>query len=68
MIPMPFIRIAIRYLAAAMVAWGWLAEDQAAMIANDADLVQAVAIFGGAVAAVITERWYWLARKFGWEK
>ena len=68
MIPAPFVRIAMRYLSAELVAGGWLAEDQAAMIANDPDIVQVVAMIGGAIPAILTAGWYWLGRRLGWEK
>lgn len=66
--PTPFIRIALRYLAAALVAWGYLADEQAAMIANDPDLVQAVAMVAGWLSGAVAEVWYYAAHKFGWEK
>lgn len=66
--PAPFIRIALRYLAAALVAWGYLAEDQAALIADDPDLVMALTMVAGWLVGAFTEVWYYAARKFGWEK
>lgn len=61
------IRILLRYIAAALIAHGYLSADSADF-ASDPDIVEFVEIaLGGAVGAA-TEAWYYLARRFGWDR
>lgn len=62
------IRIALRYIAAALVAKGVFEPSVGAQIAGDVDLQNLFEIAAGGVFAGLAEGWYWLARKFGWEK
>ncbi|MCB1341374.1 MAG: hypothetical protein KDK24_09985 [Pseudooceanicola sp.] len=56
----PFIRIALRYAAGALMARGWFTEADAALFLDDE--------FVGAMVAVFNEAWYALAVKRGWAK
>lgn len=69
----PFIRIALRYLAGALVAYGLVPADLAEELARDPDVVGAamdavnwLAVFAGAALAGGIEWVYGLARKHGW--
>lgn len=55
----PFIRIALRVLAGYLIGKG-VSEDTASILYSDATI--------GAVVLLISEGWYMLARRFGWEK
>ena len=59
-------RILLRYLAAALVARGFLADDLGTMLSGDADVMSAVTAGLGIAMAAAVEGWYVLARKFGW--
>lgn len=56
----PFIRIVLRYLSAALIAKGYFGESDAALFVDE-ELI-------GAIVAGVNEGWYFLARKYGWEK
>ena len=69
----PFIRIALRYIAGALVAYGLLPADIANDLANDPDVIGVAMdavnwalIAGGAALAGAIEWVYGLARKKGW--
>lgn len=55
-------RIALRYIAAALVAHGWLSPEDGSMLAMDPDVQMMV---GMAVGAAV-EAWYGLAKQFNW--
>lgn len=59
-------RILLRYIAAALVAKGFLSDDLGASISGDTDMLSAVSLGLGAVIGAATEGWYWLAKRFGW--
>lgn len=61
-----FIRIGLRYVAALLIARGFLDPALGNALAADADVLQALHILAGAVAALAAEGWYWLAKRFGW--
>lgn len=61
-------RIALRYVAAALIAKGLLAPEMGAQITNDPDLAAALQVILGLLSAGAAEGWYYLARKFGWSK
>lgn len=63
-----FARILLRYLAAVLVARGFMTDDIGTMLTGDADVLSAVTAGLGLVMAAAVEGWYVLARKFGWEK
>lgn len=58
----PLSRIALRYIAGALVAYGLINEEQATMIAFDPDYAM---LIGAAMAAVV-EGVYAVAKRFGW--
>lgn len=60
------VRIALRYVAGALVSYGVLAPDDAAVITGDPELEQALVVAAGAVIGFATEVAYRLARKLGW--
>lgn len=59
-----FVRIAVRYGAGYLVLKGLLSPEDGATFTTDPDVQMLV----GAVAAALTEGWYMLARKYGWQK
>jgi len=59
-------RILLRYLAMALVMWGWLRPADAAVVQADSDLRMIVEIGLGLAIAIGTELWYWAAKRFGW--
>ncbi len=61
-------RIALRYIAGALVAKGLLTADDAIAIKTDPDLVELVTAGLGIAIGVGTEWFYALARKLGWER
>lgn len=56
----PFVRIGLRILGGFLIGKGWVDEETVAMFSTT-EIV-------GAVSLMISEGWYVLARKFGWEK
>jgi hypothetical protein len=63
----PFIRIFLRYLSGVLVAKGLFSSDDATVF-SDPDLVSAIEAGIGFAIGAMTEYYYYLARKFGWEK
>lgn len=61
----PFIRIALRWLAGALIAAGYLTADNSSLFA-DPELVSAIAYGAGALCGMVAEGWYMLAKRFGW--
>lgn len=61
-----FIRIGLRYVAAFLVARGLLDPGLGDAVATDPDVLAAAHIVGGALAALVAEGWYWLAKRMGW--
>ena len=56
----PFIRIAVRYLAGALIAKGYFDQGDAGLF-MDPELI-------GAIVALVNEGWYFMARRLGWAK
>lgn len=61
------IRIALRYVAAALVSHGLLSADMTDF-SYDPDIAEAIQVGIGAVVAAAAEGWYYLAHRFGWAK
>lgn len=61
------IRILLRYVAAALIAHGFLSAESADF-ASDPDVVDAVQIAAGALIGAAVEAWYYFARRFGWDR
>ncbi len=61
-----FLRILLRYVAAALVARGFLSHDVGDLVSTDPDLSQAIEIVAGGVGMAIAEGWYYLAKRLGW--
>lgn len=67
-------RIVLRYAAGALVAYGMIEADLGKTLAADKDVYGlllvavdfAVATLPGLVVGVVSETWYWFAKKFGW--
>jgi hypothetical protein len=59
-------RIVLRYIAAALVAYGILTIDMEYTVANDADLQIGIEVVVGLGIGAVTEAWYAIARRFGW--
>lgn len=64
----PIARIILRYVAMALVARGIFTAEDASTLSSDGDLLNAIEIGVGALIGVGTEAWYYLARKFGWNR
>ena len=62
------IRIALRYIAGALVFNGVLPDELGNSLMNDPQVIQVVNVGLGLAIASATEAWYFLARKFGWAK
>lgn len=62
------IRIALRYLAGALVIKGLIPEAMGSQIAADPDILNVLEVASGVAFGAVAEGWYWLARKFGWAK
>jgi hypothetical protein len=62
------IRIALRYLAAALVAKGAFSPEIGDLLSNDPDMSIMVEIAAGAVVGRAAEAWYYLANRFGWAR
>ena len=60
------VRIALRYLAAYLVAKGVLDQALGDTLAMDPDFAAALTVVVGFLIGAATEGWYWLAKKFGW--
>lgn len=63
-----FIRIALRYLAALLIARGVLSPDMGDIITSDPEIAMALQLGGGALVGIVAEGWYYLARRFGWSR
>jgi hypothetical protein len=61
-----WVRIALRYLAAILVAHGWLVPEDARLIAGDPELAAALEIALGVLIGVCVETAYLIARRAGW--
>lgn len=59
------IRIGLRWLAGALVTYGWLAPDDVGIIA-DPELVSYLSMGVGMALGAVAEGWYYVARRFGW--
>ena len=57
-----FIRILLRYAAAALVARGLVSVEDGSTLATDPDVQFVIGLGIG----VVTEGWYWLAKRLGW--
>ena len=62
------VRIALRYVAAALIAKGVFTSEAGDMFAADPDIAQVVEVGLGLAFSALAEAWYYLARRFGWAK
>lgn len=63
----PFVRIFLRYLSGVLVAKGLFgAED--AQVLQDPELEASIATWLGLLMSGVTEYYYALAKRFGWDK
>lgn len=60
MITAPFVRIALRYGSAFLMAKGFFGDDAVGFFVDEEVI--------GLAVAVLNEAWYLAARRFGWEK
>lgn len=60
------IRILLRYVAAALVAKGFLSPGLGDQIAVDPDIASLIEIVAGGLAMAAAELWYFVAKRFGW--
>lgn len=61
-----FVRIFLRYLAAFLVARGYLSEGDGSLLSADPDLAMMLETGLGLLFGAVAEGWYALAKKFGW--
>lgn len=59
-------RIVLRYLVGGLVTWGLISVDLGAAITGDADVLSVVTVGLSIVAGLVTEGWYWAAKRLGW--
>jgi hypothetical protein len=59
-------RIFLRYLSGFLISAGLLLPADAAAIIGDPEIVNAVALALGTLAAAVTETAYALAKRWGW--
>ena len=64
----PIIRILLRYITLPLLYFGLITEPEAASIIAEPEIAQWVSLGLGTIAPVISEGWWWLARKFGWDR
>lgn len=62
------IRIALRYLAGALVAKGFLSPEDGSALAMDSELAQLLEVGAGLALGAAVEGFYYLANRFGWAK
>lgn len=62
------VRIFLRYLAGILVAKGFLAPEDGLQIASDPDISMLLQVALGALVGALSESWYYVARKLGWER
>lgn len=62
------VRILLRYGSGALVLHGVLSPDDGNAIVTDPDVAQLLEIGVGLGMGAISEGWYYLAHKFGWQK
>lgn len=63
----PLIRIALRYATFPLLYFGLINENEAADVIADPDFYQWVSLAVGMVAPILSEGWYWLAKRMGWD-
>ena len=61
------IRIALRWIAGALVSHGLLGEGMTGLF-DDPDIAMVVETGIGVAIGAIAEGWYYLANRFGWAK
>lgn len=64
----PLIRILLRYATAPLLYFGLINANEAGDLIADPEIAQWVSLGAGIAAPIITEGWYWLAKRFGWAK
>ena len=60
-----FLRIALRYIAAFLMARGVLSHDVGTALSADEDVIQAVELVLGSLVGVAAEVWLYAERRFG---
>jgi hypothetical protein len=64
----PLIRIALRYLTFPLLWLGWILPAEQQDIIADPELVSWISTGLGILAPIVAEGWWWMARKFGWDR
>jgi len=64
----PFVRILLRYLTLPLVLLGWVLPEEQAEIIGDPEVVFWTSQGLGFLAGLAAEGWYWLARRFKWDR
>lgn len=59
------VRIVLRYLSGALVAWGFVAPDTGPEVIADADLQTLLTVVVGLALGLLSEVWYRRARETG---
>ena len=64
----PIVRILLRYATAPLLYYGLINSNEASDLIADPQIAQWVSLAAGAVAPMVAEGWYALAKRWGWEK
>lgn len=62
-----FVRIALRYVAGLLVAYGFISAGDVGIILNDPALERELAAALGLLFGIVVESAYALARRLGWK-
>lgn len=60
-------RIALRYIAAILIARGIISADIGGTLGSDPDIQAGAEVLAGIVIAGAVEGWYWAAKRWGWK-
>lgn len=64
----PIVRILLRYATVPLLYYGLVNENEASDLIADPEIAQWVSLAAGVAAPVVSEGWYWLAKRWGWTK
>ena len=61
-----FTRIALRYIAGILLARGFIGSEDASFLTGNPDVQMIVEALIGVGAGLVSEGWYWAAKRYGW--
>jgi hypothetical protein len=62
----PLARIILRYGVGFLMGYGVVSSDIGSMLSEDEQLAGLIEIALGAVLGMVTEGWYYIAKRYGW--